>query len=989
MTAINRTAYPRFGKTLPIQEVETLYLITPSEMSFIKSSSHGANQRLTFATLLKIYRHLGYFPSLSDVPDSIRLYVAEQMELESTTEYIQSAKLRTSLHRYKDSIRIHLNCRSYTATGKECAVKVMQESAYTMSDPADLINAAIEHLKKEQVDLPAFSTLDRMAKNVREVVHQELYHRITSHLTPGQKQTLDALLRIPEGSKFTSFSQLKKNPGTPSLKNMRLWAEHLQAMEAIIDPSPFFETVSHTKIRQFSAEVSVLQVRDLLDIQSDHKRHALLLCFLHQTQTQVRDELVEMFLRRIRRTITTAKNRLKELQEEHRTLEESLIQALGEILSVVDTEGQTDAVFARNVRKVLQDQGGIRHLKEKVEATSAYHQNNYRPLLWGVHKQHRSVLFEILDLFQLETATQDHSLLKAFDFIKQHQYARRGQLPFDIDLSFASQSWQQLIVIKQGDSLLLDRRLLEVCVFIHLADELGCANIYIKGSEDYGDPRQQLLSTHECQQRFSHYCSQVRLPDNAADFVQYLQQQLSEAAQRADKHFPDNTELSIDEQGMPHLKRQERTPKPDNLSTFQAEVRARMPERHLLDILKHANCWTEYTRHFGPPSGSQPKISHAVGRYLFAIFSNGCLLGDSQMSRHAPEFIDRQALQHVNAQHINTTKLEAALTDLVNEYSRFDLASIWGKGKAAIADGTHMPLIENNLLGEYHIRYGGYGGIAYHHISDNYIALFCNFIACGVWEGIYILDGLWQNVSEVQPDTLHADTHGQSEPIFGLAHLLGIKLFPRMRNWNDVVFYKPFKDVHYQHIDKLFSDVIDWKLIETHWLDMMQIVLSIQAGKVLPSMLLRKLGSKSRKNKLYRAFRELGRVERTLFLLRYISEAELRVTIRAETTKIESFHSFLDWIAFGGTVIKTGDPVEQAKRMKYMDVIANAIMLQNIVDLTNVMNEMTSEGFNVTPELVKSLSPYMREHILRFGKWSLDMEDLPDPLHPGAFQFTA
>ena len=122
-----------------------------------------------------------------------------------------------------------------------------------------------------------------------------------------------------------------------------------------------------------------------------------------------------------------------------------------------------------------------------------------------------------------------------------------------------------------------------------------------------------------------------------------------------------------------------------------------------------------------------------------------------------------------------------------------------------------------------------------------------------------------QNTSDIQPDTLHADTHGQSEPVFGLAHLLGIKLFPRMRNWNDVIFYRPERGTKYKHIDAVFTDTIDWKLIEMHWQDMMQVVLSIQAGKVLPSMLLRKLGSRYRKNKLYRAFRELGRVERTIF----------------------------------------------------------------------------------------------------------------------------
>ena len=49
---------------------------------------------------------------------------------------------------------------------------------------------------------------------------------------------------------------------------------------------------------------------------------------------------------------------------------------------------------------------------------------------------------------------------------------------------------------------------------------------------------------------------------------------------------------------------------------------------------------------------------------------------------------------------------------------------------------------DDNLLAAYHFRYGRKGGIAYHHISDTYAALFSHFIACGVWEAVYILDGL-------------------------------------------------------------------------------------------------------------------------------------------------------------------------------------------------------------------------------------------------------
>jgi TnpA family transposase len=183
-------------------------------------------------------------------------------------------------------------------------------------------------------------------------------------------------------------------------------------------------------------------------------------------------------------------------------------------------------------------------------------------------------------------------------------------------------------------------------------------------------------------------------------------------------------------------------------------------------------------------------------------------------------------------------------------------------------------------LAEYHIRYGGYGGIAYHHVADNYVALFSHFIPCGVWEAIYIIEGLLQNTSDIQPDTVHADTQGQSTPVFALAHLLGIKLMPRIRNWHDLILYRSDKTSLYQHIDGLFTEVIDWRLIETHWQDLLQVVLSIKAGKISSALLLRKLGNYSRKNRLYQAFRELGRVVRTVFLLQYLSDPGSAIQVR-------------------------------------------------------------------------------------------------------------
>jgi hypothetical protein len=99
------------------------------------------------------------------------------------------------------------------------------------------------------------------------------------------------------------------------------------------------------------------------------------------------------------------------------------------------------------------------------------------------------------------------------------------------------------------------------------------------------------------------------------------------------------------------------------------------------------------------------------------------------------------------------------------------------------------------------------------------------------------------------------------------------------------------------------------------------------------------------------------------------------------------YNDFRDWVCFGGPVVKSGDPVEQEKQLKYASLVANAVMLSNVADLTGVLSDMAKDGHPVTPELVACTSPYMREQIRRFGKFALDMADLPNPLNPQPLPF--
>ena len=180
----------------------------------------------------------------------------------------------------------------------------------------------------------------------------------------------------------------------------------------------------------------------------------------------------------------------------------------------------------------------------------------------------------------------------------------------------------------------------------------------------------------------------------------------------------------------------------------------------------------------------------------------------------------------------------------------------------------------------------------------------------------------------------------QSTPVFAFAHLLGIKLMPRIRHWKNLTFYRSDKQARYKHIDGLFQDAIDWDLIETHWQDLLQVAISIQAGKVSSAMLLRKLGNYSRKNKLYLAAQEVGRVDRTIYLLKWISDVPTRHEVTAGTNKAEEYHGLAKWIRFGGEgVIAENDPDEQQKRVRYVSLVAAAIMFQNAVDMTRAIKQ--------------------------------------------------
>ena len=244
----------------------------------------------------------------------------------------------------------------------------------------------------------------------------------------------------------------------------------------------------------------------------------------------------------------------------------------------------------------------------------------------------------------------------------------------------------------------MSRRHFEVCLFSHLADKLKSGDVYVIGSEDYADYREQLLPWEDCKPLIEEYCHNLGFPLDVNDFISHLKSWLEESALSVDKGYPSNTQVIISEQDKPILKRIPKKTDKASLKVLETLIQERISEKSLIDILRNVDYWTNFTRHFNPLSGSEPKLERATERYLLTLFTYGCNLGPTQAARHMDSTITPHMLSFVHRRHISLDKLNAALVDIINRYNVLELPKCWGKGISAAVDGTKYDLYEQNLI---------------------------------------------------------------------------------------------------------------------------------------------------------------------------------------------------------------------------------------------------------------------------------------------------
>jgi TnpA family transposase len=973
------TAYPRFKTRLTSAELEQFYTPTDEELAFCTNITRLPMTQLGFVILLKTFQRLGYFVLSNKVPEAIIGHIATTINRRVNREVLQRYDQLKVRYNHMAAIRRFLDVKPFSSQGKTLLRATVSEAALTKEDVADIVNVGIEILVRHRYELPAFDTLVREARAGRASTNQALYEQVHNSLGETGADFLDALFIVGDDSRRVSpWHDLKQDQAKPTVHGMRDLLVRFDQLTALSSYNAILKTIPIVKVSQWALEGNALDAASMVDL-APSKRYAITLSVIRQRLAVVTDDLCDVFCKQMGRASRIAGEKLQKYLMESQSKTDEILRRYA-LLDTVLNSAESDEIQLQTVRKTVFARPD---LCEFSQLHAEYGGKNECRFMKPAFSSRRAELLRILSKLRFVSTSQDTSFERALTLM----LAQRGRHNEWItlrngtevylslsDLSWVSEKWWKLITGDQQREppTRLHRRQFEVCVCAQMVRELKSADLCVIGANNYSDTRDELVSLDECAKTREAYGQEVGIPVEANPFVLYVRDLLATAANKVDNAYLDNPFFEIIN-GRPKLGRLKKKPIPEGFQELDTALTKKLDklELSLLDVLADTSQWIRWDKHFGPLSGHQGKIKEDARRKILTTFAYGTGLGPTQTARNIADISARQ-ISFVDQRQASTEKLEVAICDIINAYNQFQLPRYWGDTKRAAADGTQWNLYENNLLSERHIRHGGYGGVAYYHVSDAYIALFSHFIPCGAWEAIYILDGLTKNKSDIQPEILHGDTHAQSAPVYGLAFLLGIKLMPRIRNWKDLKWFRPTPQEVYKNIDALFTkEAIDWDLIACHLPDMLQVAQSIRAGRISPSTILRKLGTASRKNKLYFAFRELGRVIRTIFLLEYIGDEDLRSIIQAAQNKCEGFNQFAQWIYFGADSIAENVRDDQLKVIKYNHLIANLVIFHNCQTITQALKELEAEGMTLTPELIASFSPYRTSHLNRFGLFEL------------------
>jgi TnpA family transposase len=828
--------------------------------------------------------------------------------------------------------------------------------------PDQLFQRAESYLLSERIILPGTSVLERLIISHCAATQEQLFVSLQQQLSPDLRQAIDRLLTIPEEQQRTYFYQLKEYPPAASVSALQ---DYLKRYETLAGcgvgafTAPALSTAFLTYLFQLAKRYSAKDLKRF----KDPKRYALMVCFLLETRKTLLDHLVQLhdqFLTDMCRHCHNAyEQHHREIRKRHKKAVDTVLAATGALLNwPADQELSRERLWQEIDQENLRESAGVLRIFKRLE------ERGYGDLLLARYPSLRKYFAEFIRLpFAAEPGSEP--LLQAIGIVRQLDAGKLKALPADAPAAFVPQELRRALTDADGG---LNRNAWETGLALAIKDALRSRDLYLPDSRHHVSFWNLTLSDAEWQQNQDGAYAELEQP-RPEEARPALIEHCRESAAAAVKGYALD-DFAVIEKGVLRLKRDDAAAISPAVISLQKAIDANMPPVRIEQLLMEVDQMTGFSRHFVPVQNHGSRPQHFYKTLMAVLVSQATNLGVVSMSASVKD-ITVDMLRHILQFYVREETLKAASAEIVNQHHLLPLSAAQGDGTMSSSDAQRFKVRADTLLASFYPRYYGYYERAigiYTHVSDQYSVFDTGVISCGPREALYVLDGLLNNNTILKIREHTTDTHGYTEIVFALCHLLGFAFMPRIRDLKDQQLYRADKTIDYGVFSPLLTKTADIALVEEQWEAMIRVALSLKQRTAPAHVIVQRLTNSFPADRLSKAFTNLGRIIKTEYILRYFTDPVLRRRVQLQLNKGEYRHKLPRWIFFAEQgEFTTGDYEEIMNKASCLSLVSNAILYWNTIKIDTILERFREQGEVIDNDTLSHISLLPFKHVLPHG----------------------
>jgi TnpA family transposase len=944
----------------------TYYTFSNQDLEIINKRRREEN-RLGFAVQMAVLRYPGWsYTHVKNIPDSVKRYIAKQIKADPSSLSLYPQRENTLWDHLKE-IRSEYGFITFTLKEYRMTFKHLYQLALENGDAIHLLHESIDFLRNNRVILPAITTLERMVWEARAMAEKKIFNTVSQSLSDDQKEKLEEIITSQHQSETnkTILGWLKEPPGHPSPETFLKVIERLEYIRGMKLGNIKVSHLHRNRLLQLSRLGSRYEPYAFRDFQ-ESKRYTILTVYLLQLTQELTDKAFEIHDRQILSLLSKGRKAQEEIQKRNgKKVNEKVIHFsnIGQALIKAKTEGLD--VF-KVLDSVIEWNSFVSSVEEAQELARPV-DYDYLDLLQKRFYSLRKYTPTLLKVLEFHSTKSNEPLLQAVEVIRGMNDSGKRKVPVEAPVDFVSNRWKKHLYEEDGT---INRHYYEMAVLTELREHVRAGDVSIEGSRQYRDFEEYLFSEDTWNQEKDNTRLSVSL--SFEDYIQERTKSLNERLKWLSTNWNKLEGVSL-EKGKLSIARLEKDV-PEEAKKISANLYQMLPRIKLTDLLMDVAHITGFHEQFIHASNNRKPDKEETIIIMAALLGMGMNIGLSKMADATPDLTYKQ-LANVSQWRMHEDAMNKAQAVLVNFHHNLNLSSYWGDGTTSSSDGMRMQVGVSSIHADSNPHYGtGKGTTIYRFTSDQFTSYYTKIIHTNSRDAIHVLDGLLHHETDLNIDEHYTDTAGYTDQIFGLTHLLGFKFAPRIRDLSDSKLFTLEKASEYPKLESILRGQINKKIIKDNYEDVLRLAHSIREGTVSASLIMGKLGSYSRQNSLATALREMGRIEKTIFILNYLTNESLRRKIQKGLNKGEAMNGLARAIFFG----KQGELRErtiqhQLQRASALNIIINAISVWNTLHLTKAMEYQKGLG-GINEDLLHHMSPLGWEHINLLGEYHFNPE---------------